>query len=251
MIWCYSVPNAALWGHSQFQTLCEGPQLDRFFFRLPVFHIVFASGWVCRCFQGGWEGRGLHSHALGSPRARGERGQGDAGLGVGCEELSLVYVQCALCVYSECKNGFWLLSENKGGIQFETEVSKFKHLTANLYLWAGHLNSYCSQIQLPKHWCLLPLRCPGVFWLASRFCIRRAKVSCRSCVKSASPIWMSKVALGISKVPVISISERATEWSLSASSSPWVDWVSRPHHLCWICLPWDLWTESSPSIMGA
>ena len=64
--------------------------------RLPISHTVFASDWGCRGFQGGWEGRGLHPHVLGSPKARGDRGQEDAGLGVGCEELSLVYVLCVL-----------------------------------------------------------------------------------------------------------------------------------------------------------
>lgn len=41
-------------------------------------------------------------------------------------------------------------------------------------------------IQMPKYWCLVPLRCPGVFWMASSCCCRGAKVSSRSCVTSAS-----------------------------------------------------------------
>ena len=59
-------------------------------------HIVFASDWSCISSQGGWEGGGLHPHALGSPKAREKRVQGDAGLGADCEELTLVYVLCGL-----------------------------------------------------------------------------------------------------------------------------------------------------------
>lgn len=67
-------------------------------------------------------------------------------------ELSSFYGVCVYeCVYimdvnlSRVQKWLLVLARNKGGIQSETEVSKFKDLIVNLYLWAGHLSSYCSQ----------------------------------------------------------------------------------------------------------
>lgn len=119
---------------------------------------------------GGWKGAVVHSlvkkegrrsfpRKLGraaAPCLETEKREVKGMFGSWLWELSSFYVACVhtsvcVCVCIMDVNLFrvqkwlWALARNTGEIQSEPEVSTFRHLITNIYLWAGHLSSYCSQ----------------------------------------------------------------------------------------------------------